>query len=102
MMKKLSVAISIAALALVAQAQNNTAPINSGLIATSEVSRFVGNSHNCDIMLGVGHDGDVLPAAYSVALNASLNEINAPADQAIAKIYASCTQHQHDLKSAKL
>jgi hypothetical protein len=98
-MKKLLSSLFLATLAFTAFAQNNPTPAGQG---GSEVARFVANSYNCDKMLGASNDGDQLPAAYSAALNASLNEINAPADQAIAKIYARCVQQLGGVKSAKL
>jgi hypothetical protein len=100
-MAKLSVSMAVATLALAAHAQSNAAPVSAGP-AGSDVLRFVGDTYNCDKMLGRADDGDQLPAAYSVALNASLNEIKAPADQAIAKIYARCMQHVSTLNQVSM
>jgi hypothetical protein len=101
-MKTLSISITLAMMALTVHAQNNAVPAKSGVVATSEVSRFVDHPHNCAQMLGGGNDGDTLPAAYNVALNASLNEIGAPPKQAIAQIYLRCLQRMSDTKLSSL
>ena len=89
-MKKLTVSIALAAMSFVVHAQSVNAPAGGTLVAGSELSRFVDHPYNCAQMLGGGNDGDNLPASYNVALDATLKEINAPADQAFARIRANC------------
>ena len=91
-MKKLSVSIALAAMSLAVHAQNVDAPTKPDLAATSAVSRFVDHPYNCKQMLGGGDDGDLLPTSYNVALDASLREINAPVEQALAQIHARCVR----------
>jgi len=101
-MNKLTVSIALVAMALAAQAQNMEARTQSDLAATSEVARFVNHPYNCTQMLGGGDDGDQLPASYSVALDASLNTINAPVDQALTRIHALCARRVSDLNRLSL
>jgi len=101
-MKKLTVSIALAAMSLAVHAQNMQAPTSTELVAAAEVSRFVDHPYNCNQMLGGGDDGDLLPASYNVALDASLKAIKAPADQAIAKIRASCVQRVSALNSQRV
>jgi hypothetical protein len=91
-MNKLSVSIALAVLSVAAHAQNMGEPLGTDLVAASAVSRFVDHPYNCKQMLGGSDDGDLLPTSYGVALDASLNEIKAPVDQALARIYARCAQ----------
>jgi hypothetical protein len=101
-MKKLTVSIALAAMSLAAQAQNMEARTRPDLAATSEVVRFVNHPYNCRQMLGGGDDGDLLPTSFNVALDASLNAINAPVDQALARIHALCAQRVSDLNRHSL
>lgn len=91
-MEKLAVSLALAAMSLAIHAQNMEAPASTDLVAASEVARFVSHPYNCVQMLGGGNDGDLLPASFNVALEASLKAIDAPVDQALARIHASCVQ----------
>lgn len=101
-MNKLTVSMALAAMALAAQAQNMEARTQPDLVATSEVARFVNHPYNCRQMLGGGDDGDLLPTSFNVALDASLREINAPVDQALARIHERCAQRVSDLNRHSL
>jgi hypothetical protein len=101
-MKKLAVSLALAAMSLAVHAQNVEASISTDLVAASEVSRFVDHPYNCMHMLGGSDAGDQLPASYSIALDASLKEINAPTDQAIAQINARCTQRVSELNAQRV
>lgn len=100
-MKKLTVSIALAAMSLAVHAQNMEAPIGTDLVAASEVLRFVDHPYNCQQMLG-GNDGDVLPAGYNIALDASLNAIQAPVRQALARIQAICAQRVSAMSSERV
>ena len=91
-MKKLSVSVALVVMALTAQAQDSAVINKSDLNTTSAVSRFVQHPYNCQQMLGGGNDGDLLPASFSVAQNASLNDSGIPAEQTLALIQARCVQ----------
>lgn len=101
-MNKLTVSMALAAMALVAQAQDMEARTQPDLAATAEVARFVNHPYNCRQMLGGGDDGDLLPTSYNVALDASLNAINSPVDQALARINALCAQRVSELNRHSL
>lgn len=101
-MKKLTVSIALAAMSLAVHAQNMEAPASTDRGAASAVSRFVGHPYNCIQMLGGRDGGDQLPASYSVALDASLKEINAPVGQALARINALCAQRVSALNSERV
>lgn len=101
-MKKLTVSIALAAMSLAVQAQNMQAPTGTALVAAAEVASFVNHPYNCQQMLGGGNDGDLLPTSYNVALDASLNAIHAPVDQALARINALCTQRVSALNSERV
>ena len=101
-MNKLSVSIALAAMSLAVHAQNMQAPTSTDLVAAAEVARFVDHPYNCKQMLGGGDDGDLLPTSYNVALDASLKAINAPAEQAIAKIHARCVQRVSAMNSERV
>jgi len=101
-MKKLTVSIALAAMSLAVHAQNMQASTSTDLVAASEVASFVDHPYNCTQMLGGGNDGDVLPASYNIALDASLKAIHAPADQALARINALCAQRVSALNSERV
>lgn len=100
-MKKLLVSTALAAISFAAHAQNMGAPTQPDFAAASAVARFVDHPYNCKQMLGGGDDGDLLPTSFNVALDASLREINAPVDQALARIRAHCAQRVERVSDLK-
>jgi hypothetical protein len=108
MMKNLSISIAsiasiaLAMTALTAQAQNYAEPVKPVLVGKSEVLRFVEHPYNCSQMLGGTDHGDMLPDSFNVALEASMKEIDAPAQQAMVQIKLRCMQRMTDLKLSSL
>jgi hypothetical protein len=107
-MKKLSISIAsgafmaLAMTTLNAHAQTPSEPVKPALTAKSEVLRFVEHPYNCSQLLGGGDDGDMLPNSFNVALEASLKELNAPAQQAMVQIKLRCMQRATVLKLSSL
>jgi hypothetical protein len=101
-MNKLSVCIALAAMSFAAHAQNMAAPTKPDLTTTSAVSRFVGHPYYCKHLLSGGDDTELLPNSYSVALDASLKEINPSIPQALARINVLCAQSVGALNSERV
>ena len=101
-MNKLSVSIALATMSLAAHAQNMDAPTKSDLAATSAVARFVGHPYYCKHLLSGGDDTELLPNSYSIALDASLKEINVSVPQALARVNALCAQSVSALNSERV
>lgn len=97
-MDKLSVSIALAAMSLAAHAHNMDAPTKPDLAARSAVLRFVGHPYYCRHLLSGGDDTEPLPNSYSVALDASLNEINVSVSRALAQMNVLCAlRHAHSV-----
>lgn len=101
-MKKLAASLALAAMSLALHAQNMGAPAKPGFAATSAVSRFVGHPYYCKHLLSGGDDTELLPNSYSIALDASLKEINASVPQALARVHALCAQSVGALNSERV
>jgi hypothetical protein len=101
-MNKLIISIALAAMSLAAHAQSLEASTTLDLTATSAVSRFVDHPYYCKHLLSGGDDTELLPNSYSIALDASLKEINVPGYQALARINALCGQHVNALNSERV
>lgn len=101
-MKKLSIPFVLVVMALASHAQTAPAPVKADLVAKSEVSRFLDHPYNCSQMMGGTDDGDTLPTSFNVALDASLNEIGAPAPQAMDQIYSLCVRNMRALTLSSL
>jgi len=101
-MNKLSVSIALAAMSLAAHAQSMEAPTKPDLAATSAVARFVDHPYYCKHLLSGGDDTELLPNSYSLALDASLKEVNLTGYQALARINALCAQHVNALNSERV
>lgn len=99
-MKKIALSLGLAALAFAAHAQSAEVSA-SDRAATSAVAGFVNHPYHCSQMMGGGNDGDLLPASYNAALDASLREINAPVDQAFALLNARCAKRVAELRAQR-
>ncbi len=97
-MKKIALSLGLATLAFAAHAQSAEV---SATTSASAVASFVNHPYNCTQMMGGGNDGDLLPASYNTALDASLREINAPVDQAFALLNARCAQRVAELRAQR-
>jgi hypothetical protein len=101
-MKKLSISFVLVVMALASHAQTTPAPDRADLLATSAVARFVEHPYNCSQMMGGRDDGDTLPTSFNVALDASLNEIGAPAPQAMDQLLSLCARSMGALTVSSL
>jgi len=101
-MKKLTVSIALAAMSLAVHAQNMEAPAKPDFAAASAVARFVGHPYYCKHLLSGGDDTELLPNSYSIALDASLKEINASVPQALARVNVLCAWHVNALSSERV
>lgn len=98
-MKHVSITLASVVLALSAQAQESGTATRQDQVFTTQLARFVAHPHHCAQMLGGSDEGDTLPASYTVALDASLDEIgHKAAAQAVAEINLRCAQRLGELK----